>query len=629
MQMRKASTCQFGRFMCRSLAVSVLCVAIVGCQTYSEPVVNDLTTGSKKFASRFYAGASYGQSWLEAQAGSSQTAENSGGTQLRLGFDVHNRLALEFDTATFGVTQFRDAFVDDKYSSSTISALVYGLNGVNLRSRREGLSAYARLGFGTLNTDAVVDQLKFSDALPVAGLGAEFGFANGLSLRAELTRYDQNTLLTGIGVVYRFGASGIESTMVESTHEPQLAAAEPVHVSTESLVGNSPVLSPEHLLVEEQQQLLKHTLADRWRPVARPDDGDSDGVLDDRDECPSTDFSVTVGSNGCGLFDGVLSEVTFATGSHLLTTRARAALDQVAQTLLAFPEARIEVRAHTDSEGRQDSNLAHSVRRAEAIVLYLQSRGVNPLQLQSLGMGESNPIASNDSEWGRLKNRRVEVVTLPDRDADTMLPAISATPTIVVSETKKQTPLIPAARAPLEVGHPRDEGLTSSLKAEEPIMQSANSEDELDSTSESVSTKPATVARKQKPEKVTPLPVPGYAPGLNLSGIIKGVDFESGTAVLSEQAQEALQPVLLKLLANPNVSVAIMSHTDDVGEESENANLSIKRSGAVLSFLVKGGVAPDRLQAEGYGESLPLVQNVTAEDRARNRRVEIRVLPSS
>ena len=112
-----------------------------------------------------------------------------------------------------------------------------------------------------------------------------------------------------------------------------------------------------------------------------------------------------------------------------------------------------------------------------------------------------------------------------------------------------------------------------------------------------------------------------------MSGVINGVEFESGTAELSEQGKAALQPILIKLLANPDVSIAIMSHTDDVGDERENVSLSLKRSGAVLSFLVVGGVDPNRLQAEGYGESLPLVQNVTEEDRARNRRVEIRVLP--
>ncbi len=632
MQMHEALTCQLGRFVSRSLAVSVLCVAISGCQTYAEPVVGELNNGSDNFAGRFYAGASYGQSWLNKDAlnGESGVAiENAGGSQVRFGFDIHNRLALEFDVATYGVTAFRDAFVDDKYSSSSVSALVYGLNGVNLRSRREGLSAYARIGYGTLNTAAVVDQLTFNEAQPVLGLGAEYGLSMGLGVRAELTRYDQNSLLTGIGLVYRFGSSSTQSGFVEQTSEPSLAAAEPGPSVSSTREENGSVPTPEDLLEQEQKQLFQHTLADRWRPSQRPDDSDSDGVIDIQDECPATKASVTVGSNGCGLFDGVLSDVTFTTGSHVLSTPAREQLNQIAQTLLAFPEARVQVRAHTDSEGAEDKNLAHSVRRAEAVALYLQSRGVNPLQLQARGMGEFYPISSNETSYGRQQNRRVELITIADLDApsnpdlgDEILTQ-RVNPGAAVMAAGAETAAQSKVQATIEITEPVQEG-------EEPELQSAESAvdaDSLQSADEQIIDKAEPSTSSGSDAKVTPIPEPGYAPGLNLSGVINGVEFESGTAELSEQGKAALQPILIKLLANPDVSIAIMSHTDDVGDERENVNLSLKRSGAVLSFLVVGGVDPNRLQAEGYGESLPLVQNVTEQDRARNRRVEIRVLP--
>lgn len=632
MQMHEASTCQLGRFLSRSLAVSVLCVAISGCQTYAEPVVGEINNGSADFAGRFYAGASYGQSWLNADARNTQSGaaiENAGGSQIRLGFDIHNRLALEFDVATYGVTAFRDAFVDDKYSSSSVSALVYGLNGVNLRSRREGLSAYARFGYGTLNTAAVVDQLKFNEAQPVFGLGAEYGLSMGLGIRAELTRYDQNSLLTGIGLVYRFGASSTSTVYADKVSEPMLAAADPAPAVSSKIEEDGSVMTPERLLEQEQKQLFQHTLADRWRPTQRADDSDSDGVIDLQDECPSTKASVTVGSNGCGLFDGVLSEVSFTTGSHLLSTSAREQLNRVAQTLLAFPEARIQVRAHTDSEGAEDKNLAHSVRRAEAVALYLQSRGVNPLQLHARGMGEFYPIASNDTSQGRQQNRRVELVTIADLDAPSNSDLADE---IYTKQVKQGAPVIAAVTAEASQGA---EQASVDIEEqvplnEEPELQSAESVAESDSVTNAAE---KTIDKAESEEnsaldlKVTPIPEPGYAPGLNLSGVIEGVQFQSGTAELSEEGKAALQPVLIKLLANPGVSIAIMSHTDDVGDERENVNLSLKRSGAVLSFLVVGGVDPNRLQAEGYGESLPLVQNVTEEDRARNRRVEIRVLP--
>ena len=635
MQTREVSTCQLGRYMSRSLAVSVLCVAISGCQTYADPVVGKLNNGSVDFSGRFYAGASYGQSWLNADALNNENGvpiENAGGSQVRVGFDIHNRLALEFDVATYGVTAFRDAFVDDKYSSSSVSALIYGLNGVNLRSRREGLSAYARIGYGTLNTAAVVDQLKFTEAQPVLGVGAEYGLSMGLGVRAELTRYDQDSLLTGIGLVYRFGSSSTNSVFSEQAAEPSLAAAEPSVVVVSAREEDAPVLTPERLLDQEQKQRFQHTLADRWRPTQRPDDSDSDGVIDTQDECPATNASVTVGSNGCGLFDGLLSEVTFTTGSHLLSPSAREQLNSVAQTLLAFPEARIQVRAHTDSEGAEDKNLEHSIRRAEAVALYLQSRGVNPLQLQARGMGEFYPIASNETRYGRQKNRRVELITMSDLDA----PSNSNLGDEILTKRIKTGADVIAGSATTQAvqntGQPVIDIDDQVQPVDEPELQSAESVTNVDS-SQGADEKSVAGAEPSENSnldlKVTPLPEPGYAPGLNLSGVIDGVEFESGTAELSEDGKAALQPVLIKLLANPAVSIAIMSHTDDVGDERENVNLSLKRSRAVLSYLVSGGVNSTRLQAEGYGELLPLVQNVTEKDKARNRRVELRVLPKS
>ena len=69
-----------------------------------------------------------------------------------------------------------------------------------------------------------------------------------------------------------------------------------------------------------------------------------------------------------------------------------------------------------------------------------------------------------------------------------------------------------------------------------------------------------------------------------------------------------------------------MAHTDDQGDAEDNKQLSVQRAESVVSHLVSLGIERTRLEAEGYGELLPLVQNVTADDRTRNRRVEIRVI---
>jgi len=73
----------------------------------------------------------------------------------------------------------------------------------------------------------------------------------------------------------------------------------------------------------------------------------------------------------------------------------------------------------------------------------------------------------------------------------------------------------------------------------------------------------------------------------------------------------------------PNSKFFIDGHTDSVGRESTNQKLSEGRAAAVMAHLIEHGVASNRLQSRGFGESKPLVSNDTREGRRTNRRVEI------
>ncbi|HUT77821.1 MAG TPA: OmpA family protein, partial [Polyangia bacterium] len=72
-----------------------------------------------------------------------------------------------------------------------------------------------------------------------------------------------------------------------------------------------------------------------------------------------------------------------------------------------------------------------------------------------------------------------------------------------------------------------------------------------------------------------------------------------------------------------NVSVAVSGHTDSVGADSYNQQLSERRANAVRDVLIADGVAGDRLTATGYGASMPVASNADAAGRAQNRRVEL------
>ena len=107
-----------------------------------------------------------------------------------------------------------------------------------------------------------------------------------------------------------------------------------------------------------------------------------------------------------------LSDVLFDTGQATLKPGAREKLSKLAGILLAYPGAyRIEVEGHTDSVGSDDSNLKLSQGRADSVHDYLLQSGVKPDRMMTArGLGESSPVAGNETAAGRQVNRRVEII---------------------------------------------------------------------------------------------------------------------------------------------------------------------------------------------------------------------------
>src|SRR5262245_53704927 len=104
------------------------------------------------------------------------------------------------------------------------------------------------------------------------------------------------------------------------------------------------------------------------------------------------------------------SDVLFDVDSAIVRPDARDALDQASQVLNEFPKTAIVVQGHTDSTGTETHNQELSERRAHAVVAYLTGRGIDASRMASVGYGEGQPIASNDSDSGRAQNRRVDLL---------------------------------------------------------------------------------------------------------------------------------------------------------------------------------------------------------------------------
>jgi len=107
--------------------------------------------------------------------------------------------------------------------------------------------------------------------------------------------------------------------------------------------------------------------------------------------------------------DLVLPGVTFQTGSATLTVASLGTLDQVAASLRAYPDVRVEIAGYTDDQGALAANRRLSQARADAVRAYLIRRGVPGTQLVARGFGSANPLDSNSTPTGRARNRRVEL----------------------------------------------------------------------------------------------------------------------------------------------------------------------------------------------------------------------------
>nr|MCU0810658.1 OmpA family protein [Thiobacillaceae bacterium] len=108
--------------------------------------------------------------------------------------------------------------------------------------------------------------------------------------------------------------------------------------------------------------------------------------------------------------------------------------------------------------------------------------------------------------------------------------------------------------------------------------------------------------------------------------VLKGVNFDNASAVLLDDASAILDDAVAILKRYPALKVEVAGHTDNTGSAAYNQQLSARRAKAVMEYFTAKGVVVEQLTSRGYGESQPGADNGTAEGRAENRRVELRVL---
>ncbi|WEK19172.1 MAG: OmpA family protein [Candidatus Pedobacter colombiensis] len=208
---------------------------------------------------------------------------------------------------------------------------------------------------------------------------------------------------------FSYGYAGLEFSL-GSKSKPSLVWSNPLALMYDELKDPS---------LRNEVEALKNRVSAVEKSVEYlKQDSDGDGVSDQFDKCPGTPAGVAVDGSGCPLpkYEATVVEKNNLTGferiqfefnSSVLKTESYPILDKLS-SLLRENGGKITVNGYASSEGTAAYNLKLSKDRANSVKTYLVNSGVNAKQIVTKGYGEANPIASNDTEEGRIQNRRVE-----------------------------------------------------------------------------------------------------------------------------------------------------------------------------------------------------------------------------
>lgn len=209
---------------------------------------------------------------------------------------------------------------------------------------------------------------------------------------------------------FSYGYAGLEFSL-GSKSKPNLDWVNPLALMYDELKDPS---------LRQEVEALKTRVSNVEQSVeALKKDSDGDGVADQFDKCPGTPAGTAVDGSGCPLpkVETVVAPNTgnvtgfetiqFEFNSSVLKTESYPTLDKLS-SVLRENGGKVTVNGYASSEGTAAYNVKLSKDRANSVKTYLVNSGVNASQVVTKGHGEANPIASNDTEEGRIQNRRVE-----------------------------------------------------------------------------------------------------------------------------------------------------------------------------------------------------------------------------
>lgn len=324
---------------------------------------------------------------------------------------------------------------------------VFQLGTIDFLRRENAVNFYAKVGFGVMahnpvqfanndfgggevyNNEGSWGEEIFGDREPTGdrdnrltayipvGLGVKFKLSEVVALNLGYTMNftDDNLLYGPARTDYKGKFSnvygGLEFTL-GSRDKESLTFSNPVATMYDEL--RDPSLRNEVEALKQRVSTLEGTVDQLSK------DSDGDGVSDKFDKCPNTPAGTPVDGSGCPIkfpepvvqnnaTEGAYyAPIQFEFDSSVLKTESYSTLDRLAKEVRDNSSS-VNLDGYASAEGTESYNLNLSNDRANAVKQYLVNAGVSAASVTATGYGEDNPVASNATEEGRIKNRRVEI----------------------------------------------------------------------------------------------------------------------------------------------------------------------------------------------------------------------------
>lgn len=329
---------------------------------------------------------------------------------------------------------------------SAAVTLNYTVASFNVNRINSVFAPYVKAGAGYLSSN--VESVNLTPAnrgyeqnwfIPV-GLGVKIGLAKGINLDLgyDVNFVKANTfdgINSGSYDNFSYGKFGLEFALGKKS-SPQLSRYSAIADLREQTAAESAELRNSLMMAQQQSQsiadqynadkmMYENQKAQMMKDFA---DDDNDGVANKYDKCPGTDANVVVDGSGCPIksiapiiketkiyvteadkkvVDEAIRDLEFDLSKSTIREKSFPSLTRVAN-LLIEKNFSLKLGGHTDNTGSMALNMRLSKERAEAVKAFLVSKGANPSRIEAVGYGPNQPIATNKTEEGRQKNRRVE-----------------------------------------------------------------------------------------------------------------------------------------------------------------------------------------------------------------------------